>query len=173
MAGRFRVGVITSTHGVKGAVKVFPTTDDLKRFELLEKVEFSPTDSEEDIRGSLRIDSVQYLKGMAILHFRDVGTIEIAERLKGGSLWIKDEDAIPLEQDEFYLRDLLDAEVVLEDGTLFGKITDILETGANMVFEIEHSSSRETLLLPVIKDCIVKMDPANKKVVIRLMEGLL
>ena len=62
MAGRFRVGVVTSVHGVKGAVKVYPTTDRPERFEKLEQVEFSPNDREEDIRGVLKIASVQYIR---------------------------------------------------------------------------------------------------------------
>ena len=171
MAGRFRVGVVTSVHGVKGAVKVYPTTDRPERFEKLEQVEFSPNDREEDIRGVLKIASVQYMQGMVILRFKDVNSADIAGRFKGGSLWIPDSAAVPLEDDEFYIRDFLDASVVTDDGRDLGTVTDILETGANFVLEVTDPRGKQ-IFLPVIKECILDMDQMNHRITIHLMEGL-
>ena len=166
----FRVGVVSSVHGIKGAVKVYPTTDDSQRFEKLKRVFFSRDEEGERILGELFITSVQYQKDMLILKFRSVDSAEIAEKLKGGSIWIPDEEAIPLEEDEFYIRDFLSAEVYTEDG-FYGTVTDILETGANFVLEIEKQD-RETILIPVIHDCILEMDQKKHRIVIRLLEGL-
>ena len=101
MAGMFRVGVVSSLHGVKGAVKVYPTTDELHRFDRLKRVFFSRDEAGEKILGELSVTSVQYQKEMVILKFRSVDTPETAEKLKGGSLWIPDEEALPLAE-RFY-----------------------------------------------------------------------
>lgn len=170
MAGMFRVGVITSLHGVKGAVKVYPTTDELHRFDRLKRVFFSRDEAGEKILGELVISSVQYQKDMIILKFRSLDQPQTAERLKGGSLWIPDEEAIPLSDDEFYIRDYMGAEVYT-DHILYGKVTDILETGANFVLEIEKKTGG-SILIPVIRDCIVEMDPERHRIEIRLLEGL-
>ena len=171
MAGMFRVGIITSVHGVKGAVKVYPTTDEVRRFDRLKRVFFSRDEAGEKIQGELVITSVQYQKEMVILKFRSVDTVEIAERLKGGFLWIPDEEAIPLSEDEFYIRDFLEADVRTQDGEHLGKVSDILETGANYVLEVEKPSGK-TILIPVIHDCILGMDPAQHQITVKLLEGL-
>ena len=170
MAGMFRVGIITSLHGVKGAVKVYPTTDEIRRFDRLKKVFFSRDEAGEKILGQLEISSVQYQKEMVILKFKSVDSAETAEKLKGGSIWIPDDEAIPLAEDEFYIRDFLGAQVWREE-TLYGTVTDILETGANFVLEIEKTTGG-SILLPVIHDCILKMDLDQHQIVIRLLEGL-
>ncbi|MBO6159112.1 MAG: 16S rRNA processing protein RimM [Firmicutes bacterium] len=167
----FRVGIVTSTHGIGGTVKVFPTTQDPRRFLELEKLGFSRDDQEENIRGWLTIDKVQFQKDMVLLHFKGVGSVETALKLKGGSLWIEDDQAISLEEDEFYLRDLFEAEVISDEGEMLGRVTDILETSANYVLEVSSDGS-EPLLVPVIKDCILKMDCDQKRITVHLLDGL-
>ena len=170
--GVFRVGVVIKPHGVKGAVKVFPTTSDQTRFKLLKQVRFGRTDSEEDISEVFEIQSVQFFKNQVILKLKGIDSVEEAEKLRNGSLWIPDEDALPLEENEYFLRDFLEGEVFTEEGTLLGTIYDILETGSNEVFVIRTKEQQE-ILLPVIKDCILSMDPVGHKVVVRLMKGML
>ena len=147
----FRVGVIIKPHGVKGAVKVFPTTSDQTRFKLLKAVRFGKTDREEDIDRSFPIESVQFFKNQVILKLKGIDTMEEAEALRNGSLWINDEDALPLLKNEFYLRDFLNAKVFTEDGRSFGSIYDILETLSNEVFVV-HTNDHKEVLIPV-RDC--------------------
>ena len=85
MSGMFRVGVVTSTHGVKGAVKVYPTTDDPQRFLDLKTVRFSRTDTEEDALKVLSIERVQFFKNQVILTFKEITDMDTAQTLKGGS----------------------------------------------------------------------------------------
>ena len=171
MSERFRVGVVTSTHGVKGAVKVYPTTDDPKRFLDLKKVELSKTDQEEDIEAVYPIEKVQFFKNQVILKLKGIEDMDAAQLLKGGSLWIPDEEAVRLQDNEFFIRDFLDAKVVSEGGEDIGVIHDIMETGSNFVFEIKPGSGK-SFLLPVIKDCVLKMDKETKTVTVHVLEGL-
>ena len=168
----FRVGVVLKPHGVKGAVKVYPTTDDPKRFSLLKSVRFGKTEKEEDIEKTLTIEKVQFFKNQVIVKFKEMNTPEEAETLRNGSLWIPDEDAVPLKENEFYLRDFLEAEVYTDEDVSLGKIYDILSTGSNEVFVVRREKGSE-ILLPVIKDVVVSMDAVSHRVIVHLWKGML
>ena len=168
----FRVGVVIKPHGVKGALKVFPTTSEVKRFSKLSSVMFGKTEREEDIEKTYTVENVQYFKNQVILKLKGIESPEEAETLRNGSLWISEEQALTLQEDEYYLRDYLDADVFLEEGEAFGTVYDILETGSNEVFVIRTKNKKE-IMVPVIKDCIVSMDPKERRVVIRLLKGMM
>lgn len=167
----FRVGVITTAHGIKGAVKVYPTTEDPQRFRKLKTVQFSRSGDEKDICCTYTIENVQFSKNLVILSFREVRDRNQAETLKGGSLWIPDEEAIPLEEGEFYIRDFMQAVVRDENGEEIGIVEDIMETGSNDVLSVREPNGKE-LLIPVIEDCILDMDSENAQITVRLMKGL-
>lgn len=163
-----QVGVISSTHGVRGEVKVFPTTSDKERFRDLKSVTLD-TGKE---RISLEIQQVKFFKQMAILKFRGIDSINDIERYKGKSLWVPREEALPLGEDEYYIADLIVMEVSLEDDTYFGRLRDVIETGANDVYAVETAEGRE-VLIPAIKECILQVDVQAGKMRIHLMKGLL
>lgn len=171
MSGFFRVGVITTAHGIKGAIKVYPTTEDPKRFLDLKTVQYSRTGEEEDIERELTIENVQFSKNLVILTLKEIKDRNEAELMKGGSFWIPDEEAIPLGEDEFYIRDFMGAVVKEEDGSLLGQVEDILETGSNEVLAVRKQDGQE-LLIPVIHDCIVKMDQEKGEISVHLLEGM-
>lgn len=162
-----QVGVISSTHGVRGEVKVFPTTSDKERFRDLKSVTLD-TGKE---RISLEIQQVKFFKQMAILKFRGIDSINDIERYKGKSLWVPREEALPLGEDEYYIADLIGMEVSLEDDTYFGRLRDVIETGANDVYAVETAEGRE-VLIPAIKECILQVDVQAGKMRIHLMKGL-
>lgn len=81
-------------------------------------------------------------------------------------------DAVPLKKDEYYIADLLDMQVYTEDGQEFGRLKDVIETGANDVYIIENEEHGE-VLVPAIKECIKNVDVAGQKMVIHLLEGLI
>ena len=91
--------------------------------------------------------------------------------MKGGSFWISDEEALPLEEDEFYIRDFMEATVKDEEGNLIGRVYDIMETGSNQVLVVKETNGKE-LLIPVIYDCIVDMDSEKAEITVHLMKGL-
>lgn len=163
-----RVGVFANTHGIAGEIKVFPTTDDVGRFKKLKKVYL---DTGRDML-EWEISNVKFFKNMAILKFKGINNINDIEKYKGKDLYITREQAVPLEEDEYFLCDVIDALVVTEDGTELGVVKEVLQTGANDVYVVENKEKKE-ILLPVIKDCILDIDLEHKIVKAHLMSGLI
>lgn len=168
MENLLRVGVISSTHGVRGEVKVFPTTDDKNRFKQLKDVIL---DTGKDYL-TLEIESVRFFKQMVILKFKGINNINDIEKYKGKDLLVTRENAVPLAENEYFIYDIIGAEVFLEDGTEFGTISEVLATGANDVYVVKDTNGKE-VLLPVIDDCVKEIDVEEKKVTVYLMPGLL
>ena len=166
MENLLQVGVITTTHGIRGEVKVFPTTDDPRRFEELPSILL---DTGKELC-ELEIQRVKYFKQFVILKFRDVDDINEIEPYKGKSLYVTRDMAVPLEENEYYIADLIGMDVFLEDGSLFGRIKDVMETGANDVYIVQ--TQEKEVLIPAIKDCILQVDVESNKMVIHLMKGL-
>ena len=162
-----QVGVISSTHGIRGEVKVFPTTDDPMRFKKLKKV-FLDTGRE---RLELEVQSVRFFKQFAIVKFKGIDNINDIEKYKGKGIFVPREDAVPLDEDEYYIADLIGMEVFTEDGH-FGVVRDVMETGANEVYIIESDEHGE-VLIPAIRQCVLDVNVEEKKMKIRLMDGLI
>ena len=162
-----QVGVISSTHGVRGEVKVFPTTDDVKRFKKLKKVILDT--GKEQL--PLEIEGVKFFKQFVILKFRGIDNINDIEKSKGKSLLVDREHAVKLKKDEYFIADMIGMDVFTEEGELFGALKDVMETGANDVYIIEMTDGKE-VLVPAIKQCILDVDIENRKMVIHLLEGL-
>lgn len=162
-----QVGVISSTHGIRGEVKVFPTTDDAARFKKLKKV-LLDTGKE---RLELEVQSVKFFKQFVIVKFKGIDNINDIEMYKGKSLLIPREDAVALGEDEYYIADLIGMEVFTEEGR-FGVLKDVMETGANEVYIIASDEHGE-VLVPAIRQCILDVDIKEKKMKIHLMEGLI
>ena len=164
----FQVGKITSPHGVKGAFRVFPTTDEMERFSRLKEV-FLLHHGE---KVPCTVQWVRYQKNMVLLKLKEIDDANTAERYRGDSILIAAKDALPLAEDEYYIRDLYDMEVVQEDGQVLGRLEDILSTGANDVYVVRRDGEKD-LLLPAIKECSLKVDVAEKRMTVRLLEGLM
>ena len=167
MEDLLQVGVITTTHGIRGEVKVYPTTDEAHRFDYLESVLL---DTGKELC-ELEIQRVKYFKQFVILKFRDVDNINDIEPYKGKSLYVTRDFAVPLEENEYYIADLIDMDVFLEDGSLFGTLKDVMETGANDVYVI-HTTDKKEVLVPAIKDCVKEVDVEQNKMIIHLLKGL-
>ncbi len=168
MEKQLQVGVISSTHGIHGEVKVFPTTDDVNRFKKLKQV-FLDTGKDQIL---LEIQNVKFFKQFAILKFKGIDSINDIEKYKGKSLLVNREDAAALGNDEYYIADMIGMEVYTDDGNPFGRLKDVMETGANDVYIIDTEEYGE-VLVPAIKACIVDIDIEAGRMTIHLMEGLL
>ena len=167
----FEIGKIANTHGLKGEMKVFPTTEDVQRFTLLIGKEVFVIHN--NMPTQYTIQGVKYHKNMAIVKFKDIDTIEQAQALKNATIKIPRDLALPLAEDEFYLKDIYDMEVATEDGEYLGIIVDIMQTGANNVYVVEKDNDKKTqLLIPAIKQCILDMDIPAKKMTVHLLRGL-
>lgn len=163
-----RVGVITSAHGIKGEVKVFPTTDDAKRFKELKEVildtgkEYIP----------MEIEHVKFFKNMVILKFRGYDNINEIEKYKSKDLLITRDQAVDLEPDEYFITDLIGLAVVSDQGAELGILKDVLETGANDVYVVAMKDGKE-LMLPAIGDCILNVDLEQGRMEVHVLEGLM
>ena len=167
MVEQFRGGVITSTHGLKGEVKVFPTTDDPGRFRKLKKVTLD-LGSE---KRQLKVRKVSFFKQFVILGFEGLDTIEDVERLRGKDLLVDRKDAIALPEGRYFIADLIGLRVINEQDEEIGILQDVLETGANDVYVAVRPDGRE-LLLPVIDECVLETDPDAGYVRVHVMPGL-
>ena len=163
-----QVGVITTTHGVRGEVKVFPTTDDPARFKKLKKVILDDGKS----RREVEIRSVRFFKNMVILSFQGIDTMNDAEKLRQAKLFVTRENAVKLKKDEYFIADLIGLKVVTGDGESFGTLKDVLATGANDVYVVERPDTSE-VLLPAIKECILNVDMEQGCISVHIMDGLL
>ncbi len=163
-----KVGVITSTHGIRGEVKVFPTTDNPERFRSLKSLHLQTGRG----RQELEIEGVKFFKQMVILKFRGIESINEVEQYKGCELYVPREEAVPLEENEYYIADLIGMEVYTEEDQLLGILGDVMETGANDVYCVETRNYGE-VLIPAIRQCIMKVDVEAGKMMVHLLPGLI
>ena len=167
MEDLLKVGVITTTHGVRGEVKVFPTTDPERFLDL----EYVILDAGRKMK-KLEIRNVKFFKNLVILKFNGIDNINDIERYKRCPLLVERKDAVALEEDEYFIADMIGIQVVTEDDEPFGTLKDVMETGANDVYVIDTEGHGE-VLVPAIRECILDVDIENQKMKIHLMDGLI
>jgi 16S rRNA processing protein RimM len=167
MENLLQVGIITGTHGLKGEVKVFPTTDDRNRFLDLTDV-ILDTGKEQK---NMVVEYVKFFKKFVFVKFEGYDDINQVEGFKRCPLLVTRENAVPLEEDEYFVADLLGLTIVDESGITIGRLENVIETGANDVYEILTEDGRR-ILLPAIKDCILDVDMEEKTILVHLLKGL-
>jgi 16S rRNA processing protein RimM len=159
----FDVGKIVNAHGVRGEARVIAFTDDNQRFSLLDNVNVR---MENGVTKTLDIERVRLHKRFVILKFKGINSADAILPFKNSVLNIPDEKALPLEKDEYYVRDLLGMTVVTDDGEELGALDDVIFTGANDVYAVGK------LLIPAIKRCVMNVDMERRKITVKLPEGL-
>ena len=166
MENILQVGIISSTHGIRGEVKVFPTTDDVNRFKKLKEVLL---DTGKEML-PLTIEGVKFFKQFVILKFKGIDNINDIERYRGKSLYVTRENAVKLQKDEYFIADMIGMRVVSTEGEDLGLLEDVLQTGANDVYVVGKEG--EQILLPAIKECIRGIDMEQGTITVYLMPGL-
>lgn len=161
-----QVGAITATHGLKGEVKVFPTTDNKLRFKELKKCIWEKGSR----RQELEIESCRFFKEMVIVKFSGIDDISEAEPYVKGSLLVDREHAVACEEGEYFIADLIGLAVEDDEGNDRGHIIDVIQTGANDVYVVEKDGTE--ILIPAIKQCILKVDLAESVMTVHLLDGL-
>ena len=167
MEDLLQVGVITTTHGVRGEVKVFPTTDDPARFKKLKNVVLDTGKEMID----LEVAGVKFFKNMVIVKFKGIDDINDVEKYRKKSLYVTRENAVKLKKNEYFIADLIGLKVQSDEGEDLGKISDVLQTGANDVYVISKAGA-DDILLPAIKDCVKEVDIENGTILVHLLPGL-
>ncbi len=163
-----QVGVITSTHGLRGEVKVFPTTDDPGRFKKLKEV-ILDTGKEQQTVG---IESARLFKNMVILKMKGFDRIEDVENLRQKSLYVTREHAVKLKANEYFIADLIGMEVYTDQEEHLGVLKDVLQTGANDVYVVETEQYGQ-ILIPAIRDCILDVQVEEARMKVHLLDGLI
>ena len=151
------MGQIVRAHGVRGDVKVLPLTDDTGRFRLL-------TEAFVERRGGhapVRVENVRLQPDAVLVHIVGVDTPEAAEKLKNAFLCVNRQNAVKLPADTYFVADLIGCEASDTMGNRYGKVTDVLETGANDVYEIEHGK----LMVPALKRVLHEVDAEQGRIV--------
>ncbi len=168
MENRLQVGAVTTTHGLAGEVKVFPTTDDAKRFKKLKDVLL---DTGKELL-PLEVEHVKFFKNMVILKFRGYDRIEDVMGFKGKNLYVTRENAVKLNKDEYFIADLIGMKVYTEEDAYLGELTEVITTAANDVYTVRMEDGRE-VLIPAIGQCILEVDVEQAVMKVHLLEGLL
>ena len=169
------VGQITSTHGLKGELKVYPTTNDPEvRFRELKSVILKTPKEEIPVT----VESVRFMKNLALLKFKEFSGIDAVEKYKGAYVCVPRSEAAELGPDEYYEADLIGMDVITDEDERLGMLTTVYHTGANDVYEIElegadgRDEKQRKVLIPAIKDCIKNVDVDEGIMTIHVMEGL-
>ncbi len=159
------IGKIVSLHGLNGTCKVQPWCDEpafLCEFEVLYAGKHHTP---------MTITNARVQKNMVLVNFKGVETPEQAEALRGTVLYMN-RDEVALDEDTYFIQDLLGAAVIdADDGREYGRLTDILQTGANDVYTVKTPQGKE-LLVPVIPDVVLEINPDEERIVIRPLKGL-
>lgn len=168
MEDLLQVGILSSTHGVRGEMKVYPTTDDVKRFKKNKEYIL------ETPRGNLdvKVEGVKFFKQFVILKFEGFDTLDEIMPYKGCRLLVNREHAVKCAKDEYFIADLIGLRVVDEEQREIGTLTDVMQTGANDVYVVETADGKE-YLFPAIKECILQVDMERGEVKVHVMPGLM
>lgn len=163
----YRIGVITEPHGIKGEIKVYPTTDDPMRIKKIKEI-YLDTGKELMV---LHPETVRAQKNLIILKVSEFNDRNAVEVLRKKELFVTRENTVKLRKDEYLVDDLIGLKAIDDKGAEVGTITDVLETGANDVYEIKRTDGTE-LLLPAIKQCVLEVNIEEGYMKVYVMPGL-
>lgn len=167
MQKRLEIGQIVNTFGIKGEVKVIPFTNDISRFDYLEKVYVK---KKNDFK-LYKVDNVRYHKNMVLLKLEGIDNPETAQLLKNAFLEVDREDAIPLEEGTYFIVDLIGLDVYTDEGKLLGKVEDIYNTGSNDIYVIKDEFGKQ-ILLPGTEE-VIREIKLEDRMIVHLISGLI
>lgn len=167
MEDMFQVGIITSPHGVRGEVKVFPTTDDNKRFKKLKECFIEYNNEMMPVKAC----GCKFFKNMVILKLENFDNMNDVEKFRKCKIFVDREHAVSLDEDEYFVADLLGISVIDENRNVLGALEDVIETGANDVYVVKNESGDE-ILIPAIKDCILDVNVNERVMIVHLLKEM-
>ena len=162
-----RIGKILNAHGVRGELKVEPLTDDPSRYDLLDEVFLEDRKKRHTV---YKVEGVRYHKGNVLVKLAGIDDMDAAKAVKDCHLAINKSDRMPLEEGAYYIDDLIGLTVYEGDRKL-GTLVDVLQPGANDVYEVDSEIYPE-LLIPALKDVVLHVDLEAGRMDVRLPKGL-
>lgn len=164
----FEIGQIVNTSGLKGVIKVKPFTDDITKFNNLKTIYMLVKKELKEFK----IEEVRFNKKMVFLKLEGIDTVEEAESYRNLYLKIKRDKNEKLEENSYYIVDIIGSKVYTDLQEELGEIIDVFSTGSNDVYVVKDALGKQ-ILLPAIKDVIKNVDIENKKIIVHLLEGLI
>lgn len=162
------VGKIVSSFGVRGQLKMVAITGNIEHFcRKIKTVFLGPKFQAYPVR-----QAFEHKPGLLVVGLLGITDRDAAEELRGLEVFIRESDAAPLEDGEYFIHQLYNLRVELEDGSAFGTVREVLETGANEVLVVARPNQAD-VLLPMIKDVVKNLDIPNGRIVVHILEGLL
>ena len=161
------IGKIINTHGLKGEVKVVSWMDSPEDYENLEYALVKKAGNEI----KLDIESLKYQKNNLIVKFKQITSIEEAEKYKNAVLYVSKDELPELPENVYYIADLLGCEVYEDSGRKIGILNDVFSTGSNDVYDIKRDGAKN-LFVPIIEGVVKDVNIEAKKILIRIPEGL-
>jgi 16S rRNA processing protein RimM len=163
------VGQVVGAHGISGELKVKILTDDPHRFRLLDRV-YVGLEEQEPVPRPLA--GYRLHKGFALLKLGGCDDRATAQSLRGNLIQVPLEEAIPLEEGEYFEYQILGLDVWTPSGEHLGQLVEILYTGANDVYVVQRAASGSEILIPAIEDVILEIDLEAGRLVVEPPEGL-
>lgn len=169
-----RIGKIISLHGIKGEVKIFPTTDDLNRFNDLKDFYILENDDANDDEfeklDTFTSEGVKYIKNTCILKISGYNKIEESIKLIGKNIYVSRDNATPLKNNEYYIVDLIGGKAYVADEYI-GDVKDIMKSSSNGILVIDYNG--KDLLVPMVTDFVEKIDIEKSIIILKTIEGLI
>lgn len=159
MKNNLTVGQIINTHGIKGEVKVFPLTDDIKRFRRLKSVIIDGIEKN-IIWCKLQGDRV-------ILKIEGIDDMETAASLRSKYIEVTRENAVKLSEGRYFIADIIGCNVFDENGIMLGTVDNVIQTGSNDVYSVK---GKEEILIPALKDIVIKIDMEQRHIIIKSLD---
>ena len=157
---RLTIGEILAPHGVRGEFKLRLQTDDPEHLLKIKRVYLGDETIPRIVLG------VRMHAGNALMRVQGISTPETVDRFRGTPVRIRGTDARPLAANEYFLYQVIGLEAFDESGQRLGRVTDLIETGANDVLVVTPDDGAD-LLLPSHPDVVLAMDPAAGRIVVR------
>lgn len=165
------IGEILRPHGVRGELRLRVLTDYPERISKLKSVFIGKDPYAPNLR-SFDVQAVRFHQGYALLTVKQIADRTQAEDYRGLFVMVDIEHAVPLEDDEIYVYELIGMTVETDTGETLGEIIEVLETGANDVYIVDSVKYGE-ILIPVTDDTLIKTDTDTNRVIMKLPNGLL
>lgn len=168
MQKNLEIGQIVNTFGIRGFVKVVPYVDDIERYDELKKVYIKSKNRKTEYE----VEEVKYQKNMVLLKLKGIDRIEEAEKLRNAFLEVDRENAIDLEEGEYFIADLIGLQVITDEGEQLGKIEDIYNTGSSDIYVVKDKLGKQ-ILLPAIEEVIKEISIEENKITVHIIEALI
>ena len=163
----FKVGQIVNTQGLKGEVRVYPFTDEIDRFDELEEFYLG-----KDLNTTWEVERVRYKGNMVIMKIKGIDTVEMAEKLKNKFMYVSRENSRELDEDEYFISDMIGIDVYTVEGKHVGTLKDVLQYSANDVYVTKGLENQE-YMIPAMMKFVPTIDIDERKMIIDPIKGMI